>query len=79
MLPEPPPGRRSDKVRHRRQLRHDSACDSKIVYITVPIVARWLTEPSSRDFDLNALAVITGMTGQEWPATRSLVDMGNPG
>ncbi|WNV83094.1 hypothetical protein [Umezawaea sp. Da 62-37] len=36
---------------------------------SVAILARWLTDPSSRDFDLSELAVITGMTGQEWPAT----------
>lgn len=43
-------------------------CDSSA------ILARWLTDPSSRDFELNELAVITGMTGQEWPATRHLVE-----
>ncbi|MEV0682170.1 hypothetical protein AB0I60_37205 [Actinosynnema sp. NPDC050436] len=38
------------------------------------ITARYITDPSSRDFDLRNLAVITGMTGQEWPATRRLVE-----
>ncbi|MGW4528862.1 hypothetical protein [Amycolatopsis sp. NPDC004378] len=38
------------------------------------ILARWLTDPDSRDFPLHQLAVITGMTGQEWPGTRRLVE-----
>ncbi len=38
------------------------------------ILARWLTDPSSRDFELHELAVITAMTGQEWPETRRLVE-----
>lgn len=38
------------------------------------VLARWLTDPSSRDFPLQDLAVVTGMTGQEWPATRRLVE-----
>ncbi|MFL6124257.1 hypothetical protein [Actinophytocola sp.] len=38
------------------------------------ILARYLTEPEVRDFELHELAVITGMTGQEWPETRRLVE-----
>ena len=30
------------------------------------ILHRWLTDPSSRDFDLSHLVVITAMTGDEW-------------
>lgn len=37
------------------------------------ILVRWLTDPSSRDFDLEELAVITGMTGHEWSVTEELV------
>ncbi|WP_157529730.1 hypothetical protein [Nocardia sp. NRRL S-836] len=43
-------------------------CDSSA------ILARWLTNPSSRDFALDDLVVITAMTGQEWPVTRLLVE-----
>lgn len=35
------------------------------------MLARWLTEPTSRDFDLSALAVVTAMTGHESQATIS--------
>ncbi|GAA2783015.1 hypothetical protein [Saccharopolyspora taberi] len=56
---EPPP---------RVVLGFGLGCDSSAV------LARWLTDPSSRDFELHELAVITGMTGQEWPATRRLVE-----
>ncbi|WP_157528644.1 hypothetical protein [Nocardia sp. NRRL S-836] len=61
---EPPP---------RVVLGFGLGCDSSA------ILARWLSEPLSRDFALNELAVVTAMTGQEWPATRLLVDIGNPG
>lgn len=37
------------------------------------LLARWLTEPSSRDFDLSDLAVVTAMTGHESAATISAV------
>ena len=33
------------------------------------ILLRWLTEPSSRDFELADLTVITAMTGDEWRQT----------
>ena len=56
---EPPP---------RVVLGFGLGCDSSA------ILARWLTDPSSRDFELHELAVVTGMTGQEWPATRRLVE-----
>lgn len=35
------------------------------------ILVRWLTEPSSRDFDLSELAVVAAMTGHESQATVS--------
>lgn len=56
---EPPP---------RVVLGFGLGCDSS------SILARWLSDPTSRDFALDELAVVTGMTGQEWPATRSLVE-----
>jgi hypothetical protein len=37
------------------------------------ILLRWLTDPSSRDFDLTDLTVVTAMTGDEWPVTGELV------
>jgi hypothetical protein len=30
------------------------------------ILLRWINEPTSRDFDLDQLAVVTAMTGDEW-------------
>ena len=33
------------------------------------ILLRWINEPSSRDFDLSDLIVITAMTGDEWDIT----------
>jgi hypothetical protein len=38
------------------------------------ILARWLLEPSSRDFDLEDLTVITAMTGNEFASTGRLVE-----
>lgn len=38
------------------------------------LLFRWLTEPDSRDFDLNDLLVVTAMTGDEWPDTVELVE-----
>ena len=37
------------------------------------ILARWLLEPASRDFDLADLVVVTAMTGDEWDSTGELV------
>lgn len=37
------------------------------------LLLRWLEEPSSRNFDLGDLLVITSMTGDEWPRTGVLV------
>ena len=37
---------------------------------SVAILLRWLNEPSTRDFDLDDLTVITAMTGKEWPDTK---------
>ncbi len=33
------------------------------------ILLRWLEEPTSRDFDLAQLIVVTAMTGDEWART----------
>lgn len=38
------------------------------------ILLRWLHDPTSRDFDLADLVVVTAMTGDEWPATGHLVE-----
>ncbi|ADK69022.1 hypothetical protein [Gordonia sp. KTR9] len=38
------------------------------------ILLRWLEDPSSRDFDLADLAVVTAMTGNEWESTRAAVE-----
>lgn len=38
------------------------------------ILARWLTEPASRDFDLEDLVIITAMTGNEFASTGRLVE-----
>jgi hypothetical protein len=36
---------------------------------SVAILLRWLLEPETRDFPLDALVVITAMVGAEWPDT----------
>ncbi|HET6843526.1 MAG TPA: hypothetical protein VFK06_17875 [Candidatus Angelobacter sp.] len=36
---------------------------------SVAILLRWILEPSTRDFDLEDLVVVTAMTGREWPDT----------
>lgn len=38
------------------------------------ILLRWLTDPTSRDFDLDDLTVITAQTGSEYPETIRLVE-----
>lgn len=38
------------------------------------ILMRWLTDSSSRDFDLDDLVVITAMTGDEFPDTKRMVE-----
>lgn len=38
------------------------------------LLLHWLMDPSSRDFDLDELVVMTAMTGDEWPATGQLVE-----
>ncbi|OUS97458.1 hypothetical protein CA951_03395 [Rhodococcus sp. NCIMB 12038] len=38
------------------------------------ILLRWLEDPTSRDFDLTDLAVVTAMTGDEWESTRTVVE-----
>ena len=37
------------------------------------MLVRWLTDPSSRDFDLEDLAVLTAMTGHEFRTTTEAV------
>src|SRR3954447_22508634 len=38
------------------------------------IAHRWLTDPTSRDFNLADLVVVTAMTGNEFPDTRRVVE-----
>lgn len=38
------------------------------------ILHRWITDPSSRDFDLSDLVVLTAQTGDEFPDTKELVE-----
>lgn len=38
------------------------------------ILLRWIHEPSSRDFELSDLVVVTAMTGDEWPETGEMVE-----
>ncbi|OHU75721.1 hypothetical protein BKG84_27320, partial [Mycobacteroides chelonae] len=38
------------------------------------MLLRWLEEPSSRDFDLQELVVVSSMTGHEFDSTRRAVD-----
>jgi hypothetical protein len=38
------------------------------------LLLRWLEEPSSRDFPLSELLVVSAMTGDEWPLTGVLVE-----
>jgi hypothetical protein len=38
------------------------------------VLLRWLTDPTSRDFDLTDLLVITAQTGSEWEVHRELVE-----
>src|SRR5690606_37927777 len=55
--------------RHPRQvLSYGLGLDSTAVLL------RWLTDPSSRDFDLSDLVVITAMTGDEFSATGADVE-----
>jgi hypothetical protein len=42
-------------------VRQLCVCDTLPVDITTAILARWLTDPSSRDFELHELAVITAI------------------
>lgn len=62
LLRQQPPSRPLASVRvgppPRIVLGFGLGCDSSA------ILARWLTDPSSRDFELHELAVITAMTGQ---------------
>ncbi len=38
------------------------------------ILVRWLIDPSSRDFPLSALTILTAQTGDEWPDTKTLCE-----
>lgn len=38
------------------------------------ILLRWINDPSSRDFELSDLIVVTAMTGDEWPESGELVE-----
>src|SRR5262245_50912273 len=38
------------------------------------ILHRWLTEPTSRDFDLDRLVVVSAQTGDEFPDTQQAVE-----
>lgn len=38
------------------------------------ILLRWLEDPTSRDFELEDLAIVTAMTGDEWESTRTVVE-----
>jgi hypothetical protein len=70
--PKPPPALPLARVKQapapRVVLSYGLGVDS------TAILVRWLLDPSSRDFDLRDLAVITAMTGQEWPTTGHLVE-----
>ena len=46
---------------------------------SVAILTRWIHEPACRDFDLADLVVLTAMTGDEFDATRALMDIGKCG
>lgn len=41
---------------------------------SVAILTRWIHEPACRDFDLADLVVLTAMTGDEFDATRALME-----
>lgn len=72
LLRRTPPAQQLSSVRReppsRKVLAFGLGADSSA------ILARYLTEPGSRYFELHELAVITAMTGQEWPETRQLVE-----
>ncbi|WP_244193487.1 hypothetical protein [Mycobacterium nebraskense] len=38
------------------------------------LLLRWLEEPSSRDFDLSELVLVTAFTGDEFESTRDVVE-----
>ncbi|WP_157792806.1 hypothetical protein [Rhodococcus opacus] len=38
------------------------------------ILLRWLEDPTSRDFELNELVVVSAMTGNQWESTRAEVE-----
>lgn len=38
------------------------------------ILLRWLEDPTSRDFGLNELVVVSAMTGDEWDGTRTVIE-----
>lgn len=38
------------------------------------VLLRWIEDPTSRDFDLSELAVVTAMTGSEWESSHVAVE-----
>ncbi len=38
------------------------------------IILRWLEDPTSRDFDLDELVIVVAMTGNEWEASRAVLE-----
>ena len=57
----------SDDTSTRRHPRH--VLSYGLGLDSTAVLLRWLTDPSSRDFDLSDLVVITAMTGDEFSAT----------
>lgn len=46
---------------------------------SVALLVRWIINPSTRNFPLEHLVVVSAMTGEEHPQTREYMDIGNPG
>ena len=62
----------SDDTSTRRHPRH--VLSYGLGLDNTAVLLRWLTDPSSRDFDLSDLVVITAMTGDEFSATGADVE-----
>lgn len=62
----------SDDTSTRRHPRH--VLSYGLGLDSTAVLLRWLTDPSSRDFDLSDLVVITAMTGDEFSATGADVE-----
>lgn len=69
---------RRDRGRARRQEQQSAISERSLGVDSTAILLRWLTEPSSRDFPLHNLIVITAMTGNEWSVTGQMVTIGKP-